>query len=635
MLGSIRTATKSWLGYTVLIVLVALLVVAFAIYGIGDVLQGRADRTLARVGDVEISVETFRDAYQRELVRQQRALGQPLTTAQARLFGLDRQVLDRLVDEAALDEKMRSLGIRLSREKVLDLIRNEPGFQTGGAFDAARFGQQLQALQMNEQRFVAEFGASTLRSHLAEAVGGGAATPRALVDLLDRQQRETRDVAFVRITDRLVGDVQMLDEAGLRTFVEERAAEFQRPEFRGATVLALTPETVLGPITVTDEEIRAAFDAAVAAGEIGTPERRTLQQLSFADEAAARAARARLAEGAVTFEALAAELGQAAGFEIGSRNRIEIALPALADPVFALPVEGVTEPIRIGAQWLLVRVTAITPAALPPIEAERARLEGEIRAARLADPALRQRIEEIHDAIETERGEGRSLAEIAAARGYVVAAVPAIDAAGRDAAGRPIALPEAETLATAVFGSGIGVDNEAVRLRQGGYMWFEIAGIEPARPLTFEEARAEASARWLEEETARRLTARIAAMRQALEEGARFETIAEQNGLTVETLAGAKVDGGALGASIGRQIFVTPKDAYGEGRTVSGERILFQVRAVATPPFDPASDVAVRVGEALAPEMARDLIALYVADLRRRFGASVDETALSAALASN
>ena len=41
---------------------------------------------------------------------------QPFTTEQARAVGLDRQVLQRMISEAAIDEEARRLGLDVSDE---------------------------------------------------------------------------------------------------------------------------------------------------------------------------------------------------------------------------------------------------------------------------------------------------------------------------------------------------------------------------------------------------------------------------------------------------------------------------------------------------------------------------------------
>jgi len=59
MLDAMRRGALNWLSK----ILLALLVVAFAVWGVADVFRGYGRGTLARIGNTEISVDEYRQAY--------------------------------------------------------------------------------------------------------------------------------------------------------------------------------------------------------------------------------------------------------------------------------------------------------------------------------------------------------------------------------------------------------------------------------------------------------------------------------------------------------------------------------------------------------------------------------------------
>ena len=63
MLRGIHTATRNWLGRLVTGVLLGLIAISFAIWGIGDIFRGFGRSTLAKIGSTEIGVEQFRQTY--------------------------------------------------------------------------------------------------------------------------------------------------------------------------------------------------------------------------------------------------------------------------------------------------------------------------------------------------------------------------------------------------------------------------------------------------------------------------------------------------------------------------------------------------------------------------------------------
>src|SRR6185437_10078310 len=118
MLRGIRKASSNWLGKIVMTVVMGLLIVAFGIWGIADIFRGFGQSTVAKIGGVEISTEQFRQNYNDRLQQISRQFGRSLTPDQVRAFGLDRQVLQQMIAEAALDEDARRKGLNESDDEV-------------------------------------------------------------------------------------------------------------------------------------------------------------------------------------------------------------------------------------------------------------------------------------------------------------------------------------------------------------------------------------------------------------------------------------------------------------------------------------------------------------------------------------
>ena len=107
MLRGIRKASSNWLGRAVMAVVLGLIAVSFAIWGIGDIFRGFGRSTVAKIGSTEITVEQFRQIYNDRLQQLSRELGRPITPDQARALQLDQQLAGQLVAEAALDQRAR------------------------------------------------------------------------------------------------------------------------------------------------------------------------------------------------------------------------------------------------------------------------------------------------------------------------------------------------------------------------------------------------------------------------------------------------------------------------------------------------------------------------------------------------
>ena len=112
MLGSFRKGRANILIWA----LMAALVVGLAGFGIG-VSGGLSTHSVAEVGDRSISSDEYVRALQQELRGYQQQLGRDLPMTEARTYGIDRQVLGRLINDAALDAEAQRLGISAQRRQ--------------------------------------------------------------------------------------------------------------------------------------------------------------------------------------------------------------------------------------------------------------------------------------------------------------------------------------------------------------------------------------------------------------------------------------------------------------------------------------------------------------------------------------
>src|ERR1700724_2326451 len=110
MLRGMRKASSNWLGKIIMAVVMGVLIIIIEVWGTAYIFRGFGQSTLAKIGHTEISTEQFRQLYTEKLQQFGRQFGRPLTTDQARAFGLDRPVLQQTIAEAALDEETRRMG---------------------------------------------------------------------------------------------------------------------------------------------------------------------------------------------------------------------------------------------------------------------------------------------------------------------------------------------------------------------------------------------------------------------------------------------------------------------------------------------------------------------------------------------
>ncbi len=636
MLNAIRKAASNWLGRLVLIIIMGVLIVSFAIWGIGDIFRGGVNRTVASVGSTSISADEFRAGFNTELRRIQQQVRRPVTTEDARAFGLDRELLNRMIDEAAVNQKTRELGLAVDQATVLRSVTEAPEFKVGGMFDRNRLAEALQQAGLSEQAFLKRQSELVVRQQISNGLVGGLPGSESLGKAIHQFRNEERNLDVVVVPVDKVPAIAEPDEAALKAFYDERKAEFRTVETRKVTLIQISPSDFAAGLTLSEADLKAFYDRSLASGRFGTLERRQAQRVLFDTEAEARAAAEKIAGGG-TFDALLAERKLTEkDVDLGLKTAAEIADPALRAAIFATEEGKIGAPVKDPFGCVLIRVLKVEPAKFTPFEAVRGQIEGEARADKLQrDPTIRGKLDEAFKKIEDQRIGGKSLAEAASAAAITPIVVPVLDKQGGDGAGGRVTLPGGADLLNAIFASDIGLDNEPLQARDGGHIWFEVNSVEPAREKAFDEVKDQVKTRFLADRRDKALAEFLTGLVKKIDEGATLASVSAELGLPVQRIAGIKRN--SRDAVLG-QTGVERAFAGAIGKPVSAlggdgaSRLLIVPVATSLLPYDPVADETTGLARQIGQNIAEDMMAQYTSAVRKGLGVSINQAIVNQAL---
>jgi len=389
-------------------VVLGLIAVSFAIWGIGDIFRGFGRSSLARIGGTEISIENFRQQYSERLQQLGRQFNRPITLDQARQLGLDRQLVGQIIGEATIDERAKALRLAIADTEMARRILENPDFLgPTGQFDRQRFEAILRNMQTTERRFMDEQRRLVLRRQLAGTVLNGTQLPKAAMEAAERYQNEQRTVEYVLLDRAQAGEIPDPTPEQLAKYFEERKGLFRAPEYRKIVILALIPGEQALWTTIPDADVQKAYEERRA--RYSTPERRTLQQIVFTDPKEAQAAADRIAKGESFLDIAKERKLTEKEIDLGTLPRSALIDQAVAAAAFALKENEVSAPVKGRFGTALVRVVKIEPEQVRPFSEVRDELRKE-----LANERARADILPLYDKIEDERSIGRPLAEAAA-----------------------------------------------------------------------------------------------------------------------------------------------------------------------------------------------------------------------------
>jgi peptidyl-prolyl cis-trans isomerase D len=621
MLTAFRRYLETW----PVRVFFGIMVVAFVVWGVGDVVRQIGVATwLAKVGGRTIEPQQFEQVFQRGMAQAERQLpnGQDVTPALRRQVA--NEAMQQLIGQVALSEEVERLRIAVPDAALRDAVFAMPDFRgANGQFDRTLFDQALRSSGLSEPQLLDQMRGRLAAQQVFGAVVAGADAPGLLVRKIFDFEQEKRSALLAEVPIATVLAPPTPTTAELQRWYDNHPWLYRSPEYRRVKAAILTPETLEKTLTATDAELRAYYDSHKELYVVQP--RRSVQVAALQDEAKAKALAAQWSGGAdwATIQKAAEAEGGAA---VSLDNTTQEGVPdkSLAQAVFAASPNTVGVPVKTALGWDVFKVTKESSGTEQSFEQAKA----EIRARVLAGKAANQ----IYDAankVDDILGTGAGLDKLPSDLG-LVGVQGTLDAEGNTPEGTPAPIPGPPELRKALIGAVFKAPpgqppaelTEVPSTQPNGassYFALTVESVTPVAAKPFDTVRNEVEADWTA--SARR--------KEAEQEAAKLLTAIQggQSLTDAATVAGLEV----------RETKAVTRDAKDADMPAQLQRVLFGLKPkesamVETPDGfvvavtdkieepDPKSDKAAydTIAQALARANAADLAASFEAALRAR-----------------
>jgi peptidyl-prolyl cis-trans isomerase D len=621
MMDALRRGAQGWVAKILFFILIA----SFAVWGIADVFTGFNRGSLAKVGGTSITANDFQQAFQQELNQISQQAGRRITPEQGRQFGLDTRALTRLVGGAAIEGHAREMSLALPDAAIVADIEAEKSFQgLDGKFSRQAFDGFLRQIGMSERAFFAAKRKDELREQIVGALTSSIVVPQPMIETLHRHNDEARVIEHLTIDPDKAVKIAEPDEAKLKETYEANKARFMTPEYRKLVVLMLSVDAMKSRMTITDDELKAAFEKD--RDTYSRAERRRVEQIAFKDTAAAEAARGRIKSGQ-SFADAAKETGaKESDIALGLVTKKDLIDPAIADAAFKLEKDKVSDVVAGRFATVLLRVTEIQAGKEATLDEVKDRVKDKIGREK-----ARAEASKLHDGVDDNRAAGKSLKDISTALGIPLIEVAAGDRANKTPEGKAaVEGPDGEKIMRAGFDAQIGIERDPVELADGGYAWVDLVSNTAAAQKPFEAVKDEVKALYTELERKKALSELGAKLVDRVKSGTPLAAIALETGGKVEStlpVTRSVIPQGLTQAAV-TQAFVLAKGAAGTTDTADGKsRILFRVADVRPAPPATKEQRETLTGE-LKSQLTGDIMSSYVAALQDRLGVTINQAEL-------
>lgn len=402
MLIEIRDRASSLVAY----VIIGLLIISFALWGIQEYFGGGGAPAVAEVNDVEITVPDYSNQLQQYRQQLQSVLGESYAQRYPDENVIKQQVIQDMVNTEILRQEVTDAGFRISDAGLIMKIHQIPQFQRDGIFDPELYTRLLQTQRYDKARFEAELREQEKLEQFEISLTASSFTTKADLQRYQRLLEQSRDFSYALV--RMPPDSVTVTPDQVDEYYQENRQWLRTPEQVKLAYIELNEASLLDQASVTGEEARILYDEQPE--RYVTDELRRVRHIlvKVADPETATAAQwneaLEKAEGYVeelragaAFDQLARQhsddtLSAEKGGDIGLIARGDLASTELERALFSLGVGKYSRPVRTEQGIQVVQVVEIQASEQKPFAAVREQIVEE-RKSELAQ----ERFAEIAD----------------------------------------------------------------------------------------------------------------------------------------------------------------------------------------------------------------------------------------------
>lgn len=367
MLTKIREKSQGAFAWVIL----TIICVPFALWGINNYMDGGREAPLASVGD--------KDFYQRDVNQAYEQYSQNF-----RGLGIDEQILkaqalQKLIKDEVLLQYVHQKGLTVTDANIREFIKTLPYFQTDGQYDDKKYKALLASQQLSSTEFVARIRNALVMEQFQRSIADSSIASQYDVESFYKIQNQQRDIDYVTLTVQPAAESPNDDE--IAAYYQQHQDAFQTPEQVSIEYVELSLADIAKTVHVSDDPLKTYYEEQK--DQYSTPERRKISHILFAitdqtneQTALAKAQQAKKDLAGKDFAALAAErsddkLTAKSGGDLGLFTAGALD-PAFEQAATSLKQGEVSEPVKSSFGYHLIKVTELLPGEIKPFDSVKA-----------------------------------------------------------------------------------------------------------------------------------------------------------------------------------------------------------------------------------------------------------------------
>ena len=266
LLHSIRESATGWFAW----VIVILISIPFALWGINSYITPDSNPAVAHVGDYKITVQEFQNAVQNESQKYKGKLDEAV---------IKQIVLEKLINNRALVNYLAGSGQTISKEQVDKQIREDENFQLDGQFSAELYNRYLPS-DYSKSNYRSSIATQLLLEQFSSGIVNSSITSDQEVKRVIQLIKQKRDISYAIIKADDYKDSVTVSDEEIKNYYQNFQHQFENPEQIKLAYLEISRSDFAKDIQVSEEKIEKYYQDNSSL--YTQPERRQASHILFA-----------------------------------------------------------------------------------------------------------------------------------------------------------------------------------------------------------------------------------------------------------------------------------------------------------------------------------------------------------------
>ena len=265
-------------------IMVSIVIVSLAGFGIQDVILGSMGQNIASIGKEKITVDEFLKSVENEILNFSQKNNVTLSIEEAKKYGLINKALNDLLAKKIFDNLIKNEGISREDKSVAEYIKTVESFKNiNGGFDVEKYKRYVAATGVNIKEFESALKDDLVRELILNVFEAPTKIETTMLEKSIEHYFQSRNISFIELNFNTFRNFSKKPSVSdISIYFEKRKDQFKSPNRKTLKLAAINFVDLVNQQTIGNKLIKEYYDKNVASFK--NEEKRLIDILSFSDE---------------------------------------------------------------------------------------------------------------------------------------------------------------------------------------------------------------------------------------------------------------------------------------------------------------------------------------------------------------